>query len=325
VPLPFDRFEIAKLEDPPCVCVLQRTNGLDTACELNARSARLCTRNESTNMVKINWERVRNDYTENGVAVIRGVISASWIDRVRAALEDAMTDSSAIQADRFDSNGRRFHNGFFHWQRHSVLRAWAIDSALPEIAARVLASTVVRFFYDQTMVKEPGVSEPTPWHRDLTYWPLLGEQILTIWVPFDNVDVESGAVTYARGSHQRALAASDASHTTVDSPSQQAAPDVSGMEYESISWDTEPGDCIVHHPRVLHMAGGNKNTSRQRRATAMRYVGDDVRWNGNVGGSTSNMFNELTKRFDNAPQIQLAHGQALEHPQFPLVWPRASH
>ncbi len=59
----------------------------------------------------------------------------------------------------------------------------------------------VWFFYDQLLVKEPNTAEPTPWHQDGPYWPLRGEQVMSIWVPFDHATRETGVVTYVKGSH----------------------------------------------------------------------------------------------------------------------------
>lgn len=269
-------------------------------------------------MTSPNWRQIRSDYERDGVAVVRGLISPDWLSRVSDALEVAMADRDSISADRVDSAGRRFHNGFFHWQRHDALRQWATESVLAEIAAEVLSSTEIRFFYDQTMVKEPGVNEPTPWHQDLTYWPLSGDKVLTIWVPFDTVDIESGAVVYARGSHLRAPVYGASPGSTAGDSSMPAFPDMSLTDYGLLCWNTRPGDCIVHHPRVLHMAGPNRRAERRRRATAMRYVGDDVRWQ----LRTNDIFQELRKRFSDAPCVDLADGATLEHPQFPRVWPR---
>jgi len=52
---------------------------------------------------------------------------------------------------------------------------------------QLLQALVVRFFYDQLFVKEPGSPVPTPWHHDLTFWPIRGQQIASIWMPLDPV------------------------------------------------------------------------------------------------------------------------------------------
>ena len=64
-----------------------------------------------------------------------------------------------------------------------------------------MRSATVNLLYDQLFVKEPGSSERTPWHQDLPYWPVEGDQILSIWVPFDAATPDNGVVTYVKGSH----------------------------------------------------------------------------------------------------------------------------
>ncbi len=53
--------------------------------------------------------------------------------------------------------------------------------------------------------------------------------------------------------------------------------------YPLISWDTTPGDVIIHHPLTLHYAAGNATADTRRRAIAIRYLGDDARWDSRPG------------------------------------------
>lgn len=48
--------------------------------------------------------------------------------------------------------------------------------------------------------------------------------------------------------------------------------------HEVLSWDTEPGDIIIHHPNTVHGSAGNVSESRRRLSSSIRYLGDDVRW-----------------------------------------------
>ena len=43
---------------------------------------------------------------------------------------------------------------------------------------------------------------PTPWHHDLTFWPVTGQQICSAWIALDPVDPANGGVEYVRGSHR---------------------------------------------------------------------------------------------------------------------------
>ncbi len=77
-----------------------------------------------------------------------------------------------------------------------------------------------------------------------------------------------------------------------------------------IGWDLEPGDAVFFNMLTVHGAGG---TSRRRRVLSVRMLGDDMThaprpW------TTSPPFPGLEK--------ELAEGAAMDHPLFPVLWPR---
>jgi ectoine hydroxylase-related dioxygenase (phytanoyl-CoA dioxygenase family) len=48
--------------------------------------------------------------------------------------------------------------------------------------------------------------------------------------------------------------------------------------FEHLSWEIEPGDCIVFHGKTIHGALGNMSNTHRRRAFATRWLGDDIRY-----------------------------------------------
>lgn len=51
-------------------------------------------------------------------------------------------------------------------------------------------------------VKEPNTVEATDWHHDLPFWPMRGNQILSVWVALTDVGPENSALEYIAGSHK---------------------------------------------------------------------------------------------------------------------------
>ncbi len=64
-----------------------------------------------------------------------------------------------------------------------------------------MGSKEVVYYHDHLLVKEPGTQERTPWHHDQPYYPIDGEQIVSLWTPLDPVDRET-CVEYVKGSHR---------------------------------------------------------------------------------------------------------------------------
>ncbi|MCY1356743.1 Phytanoyl-CoA dioxygenase (PhyH) [compost metagenome] len=139
----------------------------------------------------------------------------------------------------------------------------------------------VRFFYDQMFVKEHGTDAPTPWHQDLSFWPIRGEQICSFWIPCDPVNRENSGLLYVKGSHkwpQRFKAISPDYVAAIIDDDMDDIPDINAHpeRYELLDWDMQPGDILMFHPLTLHGSYGNQSRLRRRRALALRWTGDDV-------------------------------------------------
>ena len=51
------------------------------------------------------------------------------------------------------------------------------------------------------MVKAPHNEAPTPWHHDVPYWPVEGDQVCSVWMPLDPIN-EQNRLQFIRGSHR---------------------------------------------------------------------------------------------------------------------------
>ena len=57
------------------------------------------------------------------------------------------------------------------------------------------------------------VSNTLHWHQDVSYFPLKPNNQIAVWIPFESVTKESGALNYALGSHKDGAKASSDLHT----------------------------------------------------------------------------------------------------------------
>jgi ectoine hydroxylase-related dioxygenase (phytanoyl-CoA dioxygenase family) len=90
-----------------------------------------------------------------------------------------------------------FFNGAFLWLNDDDFRRFVVESPDAVIANQALGApgaTGVTFFYDHIFVKEPGGQVRTPWHHDLTFWPVEGSQVCSIWMPVDRVTKEASGL-----------------------------------------------------------------------------------------------------------------------------------
>jgi ectoine hydroxylase-related dioxygenase (phytanoyl-CoA dioxygenase family) len=258
---------------------------------------------------------------EDGAEVARGIVPLAWVERIRVAIEAELAAGSPTAAEYGRAAGR-FYGDFFLWRRNDEFRAFAFASPLPALAARLMASSRVNLFYDQLFVKEPGSVEPMPWRQDLPYWPVSGDQVISIWAPFDEVGPENGGVAYVRGSHRWVRMFRPQAFDPDNAGAFAASPyppmpdiDAGGGENELISWTLAPGDVLIHHPLTIHGAPGNRTAGRRRRALAVRYTGDDACYAPRPG-----TFLEMESVRAHVPAPGLQSGDPMGGELFPEAW-----
>lgn len=222
------------------------------------------------------------EYREHGVVMARGLLQAEWIDRIERGVDRAMAEPSPIAAV-FSKPDEGFQMEAGLSASDADIEAVVSDSPLARIAQAFMGSKGVHFFYDQLFCKQPGGHHPTPWHHDITFWPVRGDQIVSIWVPLDPVTRENSGLEYVRGSHRwpgEFQAVSPMYNPELVDPAHEPVPDIDGRraDYDIASWPMERGDVLIFHPRTLHGSSANTHLARQRRALAFRFLGDDVTW-----------------------------------------------
>ena len=181
-----------------------------------------------------------------------------------------------------------------------------------------MQSQTARIFHEHVLVKEPGTSNPTPWHHDQPYYCVDGKQVVSFWIPLDTVP-QATCPEFVSGSHAwgkwflpRKFSGVDYNHTE---EWLEPIPDIENQreDYDIRSWDLEPGDAIAFHFLTVHGAPPNKSKKLRRRGFAARWLGDDTTY-AQRSGDMSPPFPGLEKR--------LNVGDPLDADEFPQVWPR---
>lgn len=269
----------------------------------------------------------QDEYAENGVVCIRNAINSSLVAKLRTEIDQLLCSESAIElggeeipldTDIKPDSGNKSWQAFNGWKKYASYRELVFGSPLPAIAADLMKSDRVQLLYDHSFNKEPGSPVPVPWHHDLTFWPVSGSQICSVWVALDEVTTESGAVCFVRASHlweQRFRPSLELNPETARIANMLLEPSPDYFEVRGadlISWDMLPGDALVFSALTLHGSRGNYSTTKSRRAISPRFIGEDVRFVEGV--------HVLTPLLDPTPW--LSAGAHLVGPDFPVAWAR---
>lgn len=124
-------------------------------------------------------------------------------------------------------------------------------------------------------IKEPRSTATVGWHQDAYYWPMTPQHSVTVWLAFDDVDEENGAMKIIPGSHLGGIIQHKRS-TQTDSVLTLELERGSFREDTAVSLKLKAGEVSLHDDRAIH--GSPANPSARRRAgLTIRYSGTDVK------------------------------------------------
>lgn len=227
---------------------------------------------------------ITDDFWTDGVAVVREVLTESQICAARRQVDRYLADATAaiteVTAESAESGRYAYGHGVL--QHAEVMRSVLRRSCLvPEITRLLGARSPLTLLDDQVYVKEPGATQPTPWHQDASYWATSGRELCSAWLALDEAEQASGGLQFVLGSHAwgavfRAQAFVDGQD--VGDPQHRRMP-TDGELRDHHVWAPKlaPGDAVVFHALTLHCAGPNQSSHR-RRAVVTRWAGPDVRY-----------------------------------------------
>ena len=137
------------------------------------------------------------------------------------------------------------------------------------------------------------------------------ETQIAIWIPFESVTKESGALNYALGSHKEGAKASSNLHTRKLFNSEDTRspipddPEKSGFKVKCMEMNST--DMLCHSGYTWHYSGPNKKT-KERRGLSVRFVIEDAVYDPRKGQGAA--FTE---------QIDVKKGDKFEGKPFPLL------
>lgn len=254
-------------------------------------------------------------FERDGVVLIEQAFSSDWLDRLETAVEEAMNDPSPLSREYVQTGEGRFFTDHHVSRRNDTFRDFMMASPASEIAAALLQSDKLNLVDEHLLVKEPSTDVPTYWHHDLPYFEISWQDFASFWIPLDRVTADTGAMKFAKGSHnwgklfkpvmigsgEDAKGAAD-----FDGP----APDIDAdpESYNVEMFEMERGDALFFHAATLHAAEPNWSPETRRRALSLRYGGSRATWEPR---------DYVPSRLETP---DLVPGGPLEGDDYPVIW-----
>ena len=158
--------------------------------------------------------------------------------------------------------------------------------------------------------KPPREGTELRWHQDVSYFPFEPNNQIALWIPFDRVTKENGAMCYALGTHQLGLRASTDLHSGAVFKGEEREPipdDPEKAGYTVQCMDMRPGEVLLHHGRTWHTSGPN-TTELPRRGLSVRFLVGDTTYLPRAGSAAAFI-----------DQIDIKEGERIDDPAFPVL------
>ena len=251
------------------------------------------------------------DYQNFGVIIIKDIFS-EWIEPLRKGFQKVLDKPSKHGRENVNNNQGRFFEDYCNWERIEEFKNCIFNSPAAEIVAEATSSKSSQIFHEHIFVKDPGTHKETPWHQDMPYYCVDGNDTGSFWIPLDPVTKEN-SLQVLLGSHKfpklvRPTKWSNDKPWYNDNDNFMDMPDITKIEKNILSTEMNIGDAILFNFKVLHSSSGNTEKI-PRRAFSMRFIGDDVKYI-DRGGETSPPFKG----------IDLNNGAKMRNDWFPIVW-----
>lgn len=256
-------------------------------------------------------------FQRDGVLYVDGAF-ADWVDLLRAGFARNLADPTAYRfpaESTAEGEPGRFFDSYCNWPLIPEYRDFVLTSPAASLAGKAMGSSCAQFFHEHAFMKEPGTQRATPWHQDLPYYTVSGDQSVSIYVALDDVD-EDVAVQFVRGSHRWGklyypkVWLDEADFNVGEEGYSETVPDINANpdDYDIVTRSLKAGDTILFSFKTLH--GTTDGVMRRRRsAFSTRWLGDDMRFYAREGESSPPF-----------PDSGMATGDRMREDWFPVLW-----
>tara|TARA_Y100000768_G_scaffold121082_1_gene89515 strand:+ start:64 stop:852 length:789 start_codon:yes stop_codon:yes gene_type:complete len=252
-----------------------------------------------------------NHYQNDGAIIVKNIFK-EWIEPLKKGFQKVLDNPSQHGRENVTINNGRFFEDYCNWERIEEFKDCMFNSPAAQIVSEATNSKFIQIFHDHIFIKDPGTSKETPWHQDMPYYCVDGNDTGSFWIPLDEVNKENN-IKLILGSHkwQKLLRPTKWSNNQPwykDDSSFMSLPQIKEFEKDILVPELKLGDAVLFNFKTVHGSTGN-NSSKSRRAFSMRFIGDDVHYF-ERSGATSPPFDG----------INLKSGDQMREDWFPKVF-----
>ena len=203
-------------------------------------------------------------FNKLGFVVVKNVLSNSQIQKLLIDLEDVKKKAEKKHNQFFhktaDNKFNTIHNIQKFHKKGKIIEL-ANNKKIKKLCEALIGKkTKVRNIEFFLKPKKSGM--PSPFHQDNYYWNIINAEAVNVWIACSKVSKKNGGICYLRGSHKLGTIKHEISN--MKGSSQKINKEImKQLNFKKICPKVNPGDCLIHHPEVIH--GSFKNNSNTDR------------------------------------------------------------
>lgn len=224
----------------------------------------------------------RDSFQQNGVVCLRGVIGDEWLDRARRGIAQSIAHPGPFFRDQTpEGSPARYVFDYWNWPNIEAFRELVTASPFGGMIASLLAAERVYMLMDNWFLREAGATNGAPWHHDEPYFDFDGGRKCVLWFPLEPATRDEG-LTFLGGSHRWGklfMPQNFREHRPFDGnmSGYHETGDFDVYSDHLLSWNVDPGDCLVFDFRTLHRATNQTDPlPRTIHRMSLRYGDQDV-------------------------------------------------
>ncbi|WP_430292834.1 phytanoyl-CoA dioxygenase family protein [Pseudomonas sp. B1-22] len=233
-------------------------------------------------------QSLRDAFHRDGAIIIKGCLNPEQLARCREAFDWAIQNPGPNASSMFDGTEHRSHVDNANPLAKPRLDELVTTLPFAQLFAELWGSQNVWYFAEEVFLKSGGKGARSCWHQDTAYLPWAGAHWGNAWISFQSIP-KKNALEIVRSSHHGI----QYNGTTFANPNDPTEPLFEGDvlprlpnidaelaanpdAYDILSWDVEPGDVVLIHPRSLHGGAGVDAQCPTRHTLVLRFFGDDA-------------------------------------------------
>ena len=158
---------------------------------------------------------------------------------------------------------------------HQLGERWVWNLATEKKVLDMLERQIgpnIALWSSHLVCKSPYTGMAIPWHQDAPYWNVSGRLAAGLWIPFDDVDEENGAMSVLPRWHLKGVLKRKVEDDQLLF-NEEIDPDVlpDDLEKIKVQYNLQAGQLAIHDTMIPHNSVPNRS-NRWRRVLVLRYI-----------------------------------------------------